>query len=75
MDVTLVITGETVEEGAIEVVSAEMVLEVMVVDTRMVGVVVGAGGTFVGTVPVGVMFEGRVELEVVVGSLTERDVG
>ena len=40
MDVTLVITGETVEEGAIEVVSAEMVLEVMAVGTRKVGVVV-----------------------------------
>ena len=34
--VSLVRTGETINEGAIEVVAAEIGLEVMVVDTTMV---------------------------------------
>jgi len=31
-------TGETVDEGAVEVVAEEIVLEVMVVETAMIGV-------------------------------------
>ena len=36
--VSLVMTGETVDEGAVEVVAEEIVLEVMVVETAMIGV-------------------------------------
>ena len=34
----MVMTGETVDERAIEVVAAEIVLEVMVVETAMIGI-------------------------------------